>query len=422
MMALMMLLACLLFSGALAEDVATATELNVATATELDVATATDLDIQPGEGAAYATVTDLNACTVLGKTGQRQHGGENSLVLTYGASGFTSNFEGTEFWMYVPEMPTWDNDGDGKSEYQTQRIMVLVDTDMPMEARCIYVENPGWYRLASGLEKGSHTITVYKADRGFYGIMAALYLPISRIATDGAFETPNPLKDLVIEVYGDSISNGDAVWTDGKNPQAYTYGAYGGVVARLLGAELRVCGNSGNGLLGWVLAGGANGRLDNLFPPQNSWDKIDPNQISGAWSHEGANAADVVIINLGTNDRVELGNGDLTPEVFTAEYVRFIKQIKTDCPDAMVIGCIGAMDAVKEFSGAIQAAVDEVNQWHGSEFAYYVELQNCRNIKDGMGHDNSHPSQRAHEQYGLQIARLINEKLSLGVELPEEVK
>ena len=367
------------------------------------------------DGHTVKAATDSAFSTVLGKSVTETYKGQLSNVFTYGASGFSANFTGTDFWMYVPDMPYWDN------AYINDSVMVLVDTDMPMEATKINLTQPGWVCLASGLEEGvPHSITVYKSSRGFYGFMASQWLAVSHIATNGSFKTPDPVSDLVIEVYGDSITNGDAVWLneDGTN-SAYTYGSYSAVVGRLLGAESRICGNTGNGLLGWVMATPGNGEIENRRPPQNSWNIFDPNYRSSSWSHEGANAADVVIINLGTNDRLELGGGDLTDTAFENEYIRFIKQIKTDCPDAIVICTIGAMGLLKgdNYEVDFDRIVNESNAWAGEEFTFFIELQKCNDIIGGAGYDNGHPSNVAHEIYAMQMATLINEKLELGIDL-----
>lgn len=457
------------------------------------------------EGYNVKAATDSAYSTVLGKSIVKTYGGQQSNVYTYGASGFTANFVGTEFWMYVPELPEWDN------AYRAQDVMVLVDTDMPMEATKIKVSQPGWVCLASNLEENvPHTIKMFKMSRGFYGFMASEWLPVSHIATDGEYLTPDPVSDLVIEVYGDSISNGDAIWLneDGSN-SAYTYGSYSSIVSRLLGGEIRVTANTGNGLIGWCLANSSNLELENLLPPQNCWNRFD-SQFDGniSWDHSGDNAADVVIINLGTNDNADFGI-DGSRKAYADEYVRFIKQIKTDCPDAIVICALGAMGAIdtwgpciwgdgsdyyaysytrltkngnsvasKTVTGYVEASrknafiaqveehtatptgnngaytvadidavdknvvvaknslqidaepshddniVNQCNEWAGEEFCFFTELAHCSTISGGLGYDNGHPSNVAQEVYGLQIAKIINDKLDLGVDLTgkEETK
>ena len=427
------------------------------------------------------SVLNPEIATILGKPTYEKHKGVDTATFTYGGSGFTVNFTGTKLEMYVPE------DIDDRDV----TIGVMVDTEMPMEATMMTVKE-GWMTLASGLSNGNHTVTVRKQSRGFYGIMASDWFCVSDLRTDGSFLAPNKRSDLVIEVYGDSITNGDAVWyNDDRSNSAWTYGSYSSVVGRLLNAETKVTGNTGNGLLGWVMAT-KNGSADNLLPPQNSWDKIDPQHNGSPYYHTGENEADVVIINLGTNDRGDYNNGDITLKSFTEEYVRFIKQIKTDCPNAIVICTIGAMGGVEQWAEALggdgfdyieyewtdgtyddngtqktiyrhiaegakmnqilnslpesqrpevhhrKSVIDQCNEWAGEPFCYYLEIQKCdtigqnekvksykdgvqRSIPAGAGYDDGHPSNLAHEIYGLQMATLINKVLNLGIDLPDDI-
>jgi len=328
---------------------------------------------EPGKEIALSD----SVATVHGRYTKEKHAGEDTLTFSHGAAGIGVNFTGSEFWIYVPEVPEWDG-------VREVGISVRVDSEYAMDATMVSINRTGWFCLASGLTSGEHHIEVRKQSRGFYGIMASDWVAISKIgvASSGSVLTPDPLSDLVIECYGDSITNGDAVWlnADGSN-SAYTNGNWTGVVERLLDAEVRVTGNTGNGLLGWVMAT-KNGSLDNLLPPQNNWNQIDPNHGGGTWSHTGDNAADVVIINLGTNDRGELGNHDLSHKAFADEYVRFIKQIHNDCPNAIVICTIGAMGGQQEWSDTIGGAgMDYVEyKWQDGEFT--------RDIMEGDAIDN----------------------------------
>lgn len=367
------------------------------------------------DGSAPALEYELNSTSakIHGKPSTK----DNMYTFTYGSSGFTVNFTGTEFWMYVPEVPMDNN------AVRAVTVAVLIDTDMAMEAKMVEIKQTGWIKLAEGLSEGEHNISVRKRDRGFYGIMASDWFKATKYGTAAGsiVKAADPVSDLVIEVYGDSISNGDAVWKNENGTNSgYTFGNYTGVLERLLDAEVKVCANTGNGLLGWVFAE-KNGKPDNLLPPQNCWGVIDSQNDNSAYSHEGANQADVVIINLGTNDRRDYGNGDITKQSFHDEYLKFVKQIRTDCPDAIVICTIGAMGGMPEFGDVLPWVARDANTWAGETFCYFFELQKCDTITGGPGHDNGHPSNLAHEIYGLQLATLINGALNLNKTLPTDV-
>ncbi len=371
------------------------------------------------EGPAQEFALGEENATIRGKHWQRMVDGENYWCFSYGSAGFSVNFTGTEFWVKPTCVDFVLNDG------KTIPVAVLVDGAHPMDATMYSLSNT-WTCVASGLSDGPHSITIRKRDRGFGGFVQSNWIGFSRFGLDanGTVLEPDPLSKFVIEVYGDSISNGDAVWlnADGSNC-AYTFGNWTGYLERVLDAEVRVCGNSGNGLCGWVL-GSKNGTVENLYPPQNCWGVIDANANGAAYSHAGDNAADVVIINLGTNDRVEYNNGDLTAEHFGETYLNFIKRIKTDCPNAIVIATLGAMGGIGEFGEAISNAVNEANVWAGGTgrpFAFWVPIQGDGTIKGGLAYDNGHPSCLAGEVYGLKFAQLIKRELGLDVELPDDV-
>ncbi len=371
---------------------------------------------------AYALTP--GSATIHGRYALEKHADVDAYTFSHGAAGLTVNFTGTDLWMYVPEIPTEDKDG-----VKTDRVVdvaVVVDSDWAMNANMIKLTKAGWVQVASGLADGDHKVEIRKQSRGFFGIMQSDWFCVSKLAVNkgGSLKTPDPISDLVIEVYGDSISNGDAVWLneDGTN-SSYTYGNWTGVLERLLDAEVRVTANTGNGLLGWVMAESGNGKVENLLPPQANWSVIDPQHNTGKWDHTGANAADVVIINLGTNDRKEMGGGDLTDTAFEDEYIRFIKEIKADCPDAVVICTVGAMGLLKgdNFDVDFGRICSEANAVADEKYCYYLELIKGNDMLGGLGWDNGHPSNLAGELYGLQLANIINARLDLGLTLPDDV-
>lgn len=325
--------------------------------------------------------------------------------FSYGSSGIAVNFTGTDFYIDVAQL-----DGANPST----DIMVLVDTLMPMEAtKYTVTANTGWLKIASGLSDGEHSIRIMKMSRGIGagGWFGTDWFGIRAIGVNGgSVLTPDPKSDLIIEAYGDSITNGDAVWLnpDGTN-NSYTWGAYSGVVARILGADVYSTGNTGNGLNSWCLGAG------NLFPPRESWDKQDirANQEQAVDHSE----TDVVIINLGTNDLVAITNNSeecaqYTEEAFKQSYISWMQDIRRDAPNAIVIAALGAMGGDILFDD-IEAAVNEVNAQAGETYAYFLQLAKCSSISGGMGYDNAHPSNVAHEIYGAQMAQIITEALGL---------
>lgn len=335
------------------------------------------------------------------------------LCFSYGNGGIDVNFTGTDFYIDVAQLDGANSSTD---------IMVLVDTLMPMEAAKYTVTSAtGWLCVASGLSVGEHSIRIMKMCRGIGagGGFGTDWFGIRAIGINGGeILAPDAKSDIIIEAYGDSITNGDAVWlnADGTN-SGYSWGAYSGVVARLLNADIYTVGNTGNGLNSWCLGAG------NLFPPRESWTSYDPR--AGQEYAVDHSDTDAVIINLGTNDMVAIGNTtdpeceQYTEAYFKESYISWLEQIHEDAPNAIVIGALGAMGADILFDD-IRAAVDYVNAEFNETYAYFVQLEKCTDISDGTGYDGGHPSNTAHEVYGAQIAEIISDALGLDYGESEE--
>lgn len=347
-------------------------------------------------------VTKDNVLT-LGKTFVKN----DMITFSYANSGVEVNFYGTGM------------KGDFVVE-GNQRIAVFIDDNILPDDAAIFelkaAENQDENKfevsvqLAKGLPEGKHKITIRKMDRGYHGFLAANTVGIKNItlSTDGKLLEKSPKKKLVIEAFGDSITNGDALYDLGNGQSAaYSWKGYIGELTRMYDADIRSCGISGNGLLRSVLKDD-NGMYFNLFTPQNNWSVID--ESAGAESNikynHTENPADVVIINLGTNDNAAFMAGQITENEFKTEYLRFINEIHHDCPEAIVIGCLGAMGAEGLFT-PIREAVEEANSKAGMTYAYFVELKNSAMIENGKGYDNSHPSATAGKYYAEQISNVI---------------
>lgn len=341
--------------------------------------------------------TEDNVLT-LGKTFMRN----GSISFSYANSGVEINFKGSSV---AADFTV------GQDSSNPQEIAVFVDDNIePEDAKIITLTGDGEYTLAEGLEYGKHTVTIRKMYRSYYGFLAVTTVSLNNIIleSNGELLAKSPDKDITIEVFGDSITNGDALYLkDDGTSSSYSWMGYAGEVARYFDADLKSCGISGQGLLRSILAGD-DGIFFNLYPPASNWAVMDESagtEGQVAYDHN-ANPADAVIINLGTNDNAAFGSGQITADEFKTEYLRFINEIHTDCPDAIVVGALGAMGA-DGLIDAINNAVSEANTQAGYTYAYFTELENCNNITNGLGYDNSHPSQVAHKIYGQQISAIL---------------
>lgn len=286
---------------------------------------------------------------------------------------------------------------DGKDEPEELHKVVKLD------------KKEGWYTLAEGLEEGYHTITVRKRNRSYYGILAGVAAGVSKIkVTDGKLAEPPAAKELKIEVIGDSISCGDGIYANKQDfggTQGDGWSTYAAYAARKLNADLNTIAISGNGLISSLFG-------DSLLDLPDQYPYVDRQIYSEdrkavEWDFSKY-VADVVIINLGTNDRAGVGEGKkFSEQDFEDAYVEFIDYIKDKYPDVKIIATLGAMGS--ELQHLIENAVERANEAHGEEFVYTSWL--VPDPSDGKSGDNAHPSLKAHQRYGEQMYEKIKEIL-----------
>lgn len=173
----------------------------------------------------------------------------DAVTFSYANSGVEINFYGTGI------------KGDFIVE-GNQRIAVFIDDNILPDDATIFELNAAnnqdenkfevSLQLAKGLSEGEHKVTIRKMDRGYHGFLAANTVGIKNVIlqTSGKLLEKSPTKKLVIEAFGDSITNGDALYDLGNGQSAaYSWKGYIGELTRMYDADIRSCGISGNGLL-----------------------------------------------------------------------------------------------------------------------------------------------------------------------------
>jgi hypothetical protein len=183
------------------------------------------------------------------------------------------------------------------------------------------------YDLATGLAPGVHTVELYRRTEGFFNPSE-----LSNIEVDGELlGVPDPGRS--IEIVGDSITCGygnegpdkSCPFTADTENHFETYGA---IAARALGAEISTVAWSGKGVV-------ANYGGDRTEPMPELYDRTIPTE-DGDYSFP--RSADVVIINLGTNDFST--DGDPSEAEFVGAYTAFLAHIRDRHPDALILSTI----------------------------------------------------------------------------------
>ncbi len=236
--------------------------------------------------------------------------------------------------------------------------------------------------IARGLSSKPHTIEVYKQSEGGNGVT------IFDISINGEMLEAPKDNDLLIEFVGDSITcglgnlikNGEQMAGHYQNG----YKAYGTQTAQMLGADWSNISNSGSALVN--ISGMPNAHMPTRY-------KQIVSSKADLWDFEANRKADIVVVNLGTNDYNLLTNSGYTTdvqkkEIFGAAAYDFAKQIiAANGEDVKIIFAFGLMTKNPNvFDTTYQETVQKLASSDGFNNAYY-----CRLPTDNTGGD-SHPT------------------------------
>lgn len=265
-----------------------------------------------------------------------------------------------------------------------------------------YVDGALWqndgldYYTVSGASKvtlksvpeGMHTVRLVKATGYLLG-----QAEISAVELNGTISA-TPSKDLYIEFLGDSISCGWGVV--GTNDGAYTSQdgtlAYPYLVAEALNADYSILGLSGRGV---------------VYGTDYNFDKnylqASPARSTTAYGFE--RQADIVVINLGTNDRAYHAD---TAE-FEAGYVRLLENVFAKNGSDCIVYCLwGAMNDT--YNTQIQSAIATYRAAHSGAKIYTLELATSTTTSGAPTW--GHPSISDHAGYTTALTNALKNVIS----------
>ena len=262
-----------------------------------------------------------------------------------------------------------------------QYLTVIVDgvrSRVRIECEALHNAYAKSVALATNLSEGYHHIEVYRQTEAQVSNFRADTLTF----TGRLLATPSEAP-LTIDVVGDSISGGyGALWNSSLgvsdpncNHPHYQDGtqSYAFLAGKALGADVRVLQSSGYGCVG-----GWNGREVNLqtMYPYLNWFR------SQSYLNPFDPLADIVIINLGTNDYSTREINKMSNAEFQAGAKNLMQMARQSNPGAAVIWCTGMMGSY--YPTEVKAAINELG---GSAAGYYfLELPR------GQGGAVSHPN------------------------------
>ncbi|WPU94741.1 GDSL-type esterase/lipase family protein [Mucilaginibacter sabulilitoris] len=228
---------------------------------------------------------------------------------------------------------------------------------------------------------GWHTLTVAQGkDYDYLFDFRGFILPTH------ARTTKPVVSKIVVEYIGDSITSG---YTDDQA----NVSDYGWVAAEILGAEHTQIAYPGINLIDGYGRVKGNGMESQYFKSRSL-----KYPDAAAWDFRNY-TADIVLINLGTNDN----NNKVPDSAFRHSYISLIKGVRANYPKARII-------ALQTFLGIktkpTLEAVAEINH-AGDLDVYFLETSGWIAPKTSDYNDTAHPSVAGQEKVG----RILAEKL-----------
>lgn len=263
--------------------------------------------------------------------------------------------------------------------------------------------------LAENLSRGVHTLRFIKLTEPGTQYDGSR-ITLKQLIYSGNILPADDYSDkLKIEYYGDSITCGYGNLCNNGTPGAgswkyqngmQTYAAY---AARELDAEFSVCASSGYGIY--------TGYGDKNTPKPNTEQTIDDIMNIGYWDRNNEAVdwdfsfdADIVIINLGTNDQSYSQNKQeaIPDEYIYEEAKELIDNIRLHNPDCYIIWLGGVMGKYQNdyYNGAkvLEQLADETEN-----MIFYNDMPQSNAGGDG------HPSAEQHKMLGEQLVQLIRD-------------
>lgn len=288
-------------------------------------------------------------------------------------------------------------------------IGVVLDDNPDTFKKIPVFEREADYIIFKSENAQQHRISVFKVSENYMA-----YVAIKHITADDEaiiLTKPNNCERLV-EFIGDSITCGYGIestdpeekFTTEKENVYYTYAAQ---AARHFKMDMRFVSRSGIGIYSsWTDKQVPN--RDLLMPEyylltDSYYDTLNPESKKHVWDFQKERKADLIVINLGSND-ASWTNGHMErEELFYNAYVDFLSLIKKKNPTSKIICAYGAFEST--LIDKVSAAVETVKKLAACEDIYTFTFTQHED-KDGYGCDH-HPSQKSHNRMANELIEKI---------------
>ena len=244
---------------------------------------------------------------------------------------------------------------------------------------------------------------------------AAFSLAYAEIETDDeAVISPVPYRPKRIGFIGDSITC--AYGVDDSNTQSEfateaenALKSYACIAADILGTEYALYAYSGYGIIsGWTADGKRNTR--EVLPPYyeklcHSYKTADDTDLNEIDMDHSSLPADIIVVNLGTNDNSFCTANPEAFSEFEEAYYSFLRTVSRCHPEAYIIAAIGIIQVSEELIGCIHRAVERYRETDSRISQFLFTPQN-----GDLGYgSNWHPSEDTHVFAAEELAAFIKE-------------
>ena len=308
-----------------------------------------------------------------------------------------ARFSGTSLRVKLTSTPVADETRDN------DWIAVVIDGGEPKVFAL--AEGEHVYPLASGLPQGTHHVLIWKRTEPEVGTITFHGFVLEDGAKVGP-PIPEPRRRMFF--IGDSITAGYG--NEGPNMTctwhvAYenNYATYGAVAARMLGAQYVATAWSGKGI-------SRNYEERDVETMPQLYRRVIPTELDSPKAP--AVPADVVVVNLGTND---FGRGVPDKASMLGAFDALLGELRRDHPEALAVLVLGPM-LFDDPDGSPQRTLmrewlNELRAQRSAAGDTAIELiEVWTDPAEGLGCD-AHPNARTHARIGAELAALVKQKL-----------
>ncbi len=321
---------------------------------------------------------------------------DGTAYLGFSGSSISFTFVGKK-----AEICIWSDADIWAEELKGQVAVYVNDEAEPVKRICLGNGEVVYTLYESDVEE-KVTITLMKYSEAAFSMCGVRYIEV-----DGEqLCTPPEAKERKMEIIGDSITCGYGVEADSEAQPFHTATenptkSYSLLTAKALGADVNLVSWSGNGITSKYVEETATEPLTEggLMPKVYQY-----TDISGSERLYGADESkwekwdfsrfvpDIILVNLGTNDCSWCKDIQERKDTYRDEYVKFLKYIRTNNPNAEILCMLGTMDqrVLKELEEAVQIFAEEQQD----SKVHFLALQ-PQNPEDGYGAD-WHPCALTH--------------------------